>query len=682
MPMDVSTTRRAQLTRPSGLGAVGWLLPVLMLMPAVLLSAVWSSASSTGSTSRTPVSCAPSSWAPYPLAPAVRRHWPRRPGEQCAHPPPDATALGHRGAPRGRPGREHRLAGARRPDRRRDGACRRPPAGGGAGCARVGGAGRVSAQLARGRSGRRRAGRRAARERASSQRAGDRRAGRARRGGAPVGHVAAGGVPDGGGGAARRRDRGAARGGHPGAALVALPVLLVWSWVARQRAGGRPGLFERAKERGRRAGAVRPVPLPSGRAAGAAGVAPVGSAGWLRTVPLAVVALPAATRSLWPGSLVWAGVLALLVVLSMQWAAGSVAARWLRRALYLVLVLGLSHALLGWPAAPTGDRRVLGALGAVAVGAAILALDRRRALSHQARRRRGARPAVAARPDRLRRRGGGIRRAAARQQRCPRRPRPAAGEGARRGGTAAAAAGGSPGARRTGAGTAFPAAPRRRPRGALPAVLRRRPAAGAVLAPRPRGFRALAAVAERAVRGRAAARLRPDRTGGGHRAAGHRADRAGCLAGPGGRHGLGHRSRAPRSTPRGSSPSCSAAAPACTPRLPDARPAATPRPGLRRGAAGAAERGGRAGHAGTQALGPDAGWGDVAGDAIEGRGEVVALVGLGDRRIVAVAPRRATASTYLALAATVATLLDETGSGNAGGAATTTSTTAREGAEP
>ena len=85
---------------------------------------------------------------------------------------------------------------------------------------------------------------------------------------------------------------------------------------------------------------------------------------------------------------------------------------------------------------------------------------------------------------------------------------------------------------------------------------------------------------------------------------------------------------------------------------------------------------------GTQALGPDAGWGDVAGDAIEDRGEVVALVGLGDRRIVAVAPRRATASTYLALAATVARLLDETGGGNAGGAATTTSTTAREGAEP
>ena len=147
-------------------------------------------------------------------------------------------------------------------------------------------------------------------------------------------------------------------------ALVALPVLLVWSWVARQRAGSGPGLFERAKERSRRAGAVRPVPLPSGaELLVLPGWRRSGSAGWLRTVPLAVVALPAATRSLWPGSLVWAGVLALLVVLSMQWAAGSVAARWLRRALYLVLVLGLSHALLGWPAAPTGDRRVLGALG-------------------------------------------------------------------------------------------------------------------------------------------------------------------------------------------------------------------------------------------------------------------------------------------------------------------------------
>jgi hypothetical protein len=93
---------------------------------------------------------------------------------------------------------------------------------------------------------------------------------------------------------------------------------------------------------------------------------------------LAVVALPAATSSLWPQSLVWAAVLALLFVLTMRWAQGLLAARWLRRVLYLTALLGLTHALLAWPASPASDQRVQGVLVVTAVLVAVLAWHRRR----------------------------------------------------------------------------------------------------------------------------------------------------------------------------------------------------------------------------------------------------------------------------------------------------------------
>jgi hypothetical protein len=60
---------------------------------------------------------------------------------------------------------------------------------------------------------------------------------------------------------------------------------------------------------------------------------------------------------------------------------------------------------------------------------------------------------------------------------------------------------------------------------------------------------------------------------------------------------------------------------------------------------------------GTRALARGAGWGDIDGDITQGRGEVVALVGIGARRLVMVAPRRGRASAYVSLAFTVATLL-------------------------
>jgi hypothetical protein len=110
-----------------------------------------------------------------------------------------------------------------------------------------------------------------------------------------------------------------------------------------------------------------------------------GRSGFLRAVPLAVVALPAATSSLWPQSLVWAAVLALLFVLTMRWAQGSLAARWLRRVLYLTALLGLTHALLAWPASPASDRRVQGVLVVTAVLVAVLAWHRLRGLRRQGR---------------------------------------------------------------------------------------------------------------------------------------------------------------------------------------------------------------------------------------------------------------------------------------------------------
>ena len=38
MSTGISTPPQAPLTRPSGLGAVGWLLPLVLVLPAVLLS--------------------------------------------------------------------------------------------------------------------------------------------------------------------------------------------------------------------------------------------------------------------------------------------------------------------------------------------------------------------------------------------------------------------------------------------------------------------------------------------------------------------------------------------------------------------------------------------------------------------------------------------------------------------
>ena len=168
------------------------------------------------------------------------------------------------------------------------------------------------------------------------------------------------------------------------AALIVLPLLLLYAGIAVVFLGRSPDLRARAQARTRRAEIGRPVELTPGVELVALKPwrLPSGS-GFLRTVPLAVVALPAMTSSLWPGSLVWAGVLALVLVLAMKWAEGSLAARWLRRVLYVALVLGLLHALVSWPQSPIEDRRVLLALAAVAAATGLLALHRRRATQVQ-----------------------------------------------------------------------------------------------------------------------------------------------------------------------------------------------------------------------------------------------------------------------------------------------------------
>ena len=102
-----------------------------------------------------------------------------------------------------------------------------------------------------------------------------------------------------------------------------------------------------------------------------------------RALPLVMVALPAATVSLWPGSLLWAAVIALTMVLAMEWARGSVAAKYMRRLLYLVLGAGLGHALIGWPPRlPTNAQMLVGLAGeGVLVG--VLVIVRRRRLSRR-----------------------------------------------------------------------------------------------------------------------------------------------------------------------------------------------------------------------------------------------------------------------------------------------------------
>jgi hypothetical protein len=159
------------------------------------------------------------------------------------------------------------------------------------------------------------------------------------------------------------------------AAVVILPPLLLYLWAAKLVTGRRPDLGARR----RRTGAVAPVRLDSGvEVMTLPAWRRPGRSRFLRSVPLAVVALPAATSALWPASLAWAGVIGLVMTLSMQWAKGSSAARWLRRVLYLTLLLGLTHALFAWPASPIGDRRVLAVLVGTAVLVAVLAIDRRR----------------------------------------------------------------------------------------------------------------------------------------------------------------------------------------------------------------------------------------------------------------------------------------------------------------
>jgi hypothetical protein len=119
------------------------------------------------------------------------------------------------------------------------------------------------------------------------------------------------------------------------------------------------------------AAGVEIVQLPGGRTGS--------SVGYLRAVPLAIVAMPAGTPSLWPASLVWAAIIGLTIVLAMKWSRGSRPAKWLRRLVYVVIALGLGHALLSWPSQlPAVDDRMVGALGAAAALVLLLAVVRRR----------------------------------------------------------------------------------------------------------------------------------------------------------------------------------------------------------------------------------------------------------------------------------------------------------------
>ena len=688
MPTDVAT-RHAQLTRPSGLGAVGWLLPVLMLVPAVLLSTVAVRELDHLYRQNAGVVRA-EQLLPYPL---VLRY-----GDVGHDDPVSAAHLEE--------------------VRRRWDTAARGAAGGGAALAWRERDGRtvVVTVLVDDRP---RAAARAVRAAAAPPRQSVRRW---LEGDRVAVLLAVGPPPTGQGAPGRRvlrRDSEAlgteravavrrtvtllrAASVTAGAvlpvvavaallaaavvvvAVVGLPVLLVWSWAARILQRGRATPLERARVRNARARSVRPVPLPSGaELVVLPGWRRPGRVGWLRAVPLAVVALPAGTRSLWPESLVWAGVLALLVVLSMSWADGSIAARWLRRALYLVVLLGLSYALFGWPAAPTSAREVRGVLVAVAVLTAILALDRRRALSHRV--------------------GAGI-------------------LGLRWllflvGFVVVAAASvalflGSNGAldARTQVrakalafvGLLLLPLVARRLRAARDLALRsrlRRVGAPEVLYLRSfdddrlrvrstrraregferwfpwpyerfedvllRGFARVGPVVAIARPGTEQTELGASRDlviGADWVAAvEHEMDTARFITVVLGR-GAGLHTELLRLAERQRLDRVCIVVPPVSP-------------------ADVAERLA----AGTRALGGETGWGDVAGDAIEDRGEVVALLGMGDRRIVAVAARRATAATYLALAATVATLLEETGDGPGGHATSpsgTASTTAGEGAGP
>lgn len=146
-------------------------------------------------------------------------------------------------------------------------------------------------------------------------------------------------------------------------AVVAILVLLPIRLVARRR---RPASSSRPAGDAVPASGVRVVDLPRWRVDSTVST-------W-RVVPLAVVALPAATVSLWPESLVWAGLIALILVLAMRWAQGSKPALWLRRLLYVLVGLGLTHALVGWPPrTPVLDVRALAGLAALLVAVAVLA---------------------------------------------------------------------------------------------------------------------------------------------------------------------------------------------------------------------------------------------------------------------------------------------------------------------
>jgi hypothetical protein len=103
------------------------------------------------------------------------------------------------------------------------------------------------------------------------------------------------------------------------------------------------------------------------------------SAGVLRVLPLVAIALPAATRSLWPGSLIWAAVLGLVYVLALGWANESTVARLFRWLLYAALAVGLSHALVDWPAFDLpSDRTAFTVVGALAAAVCLLIIVRHR----------------------------------------------------------------------------------------------------------------------------------------------------------------------------------------------------------------------------------------------------------------------------------------------------------------
>ena len=100
--------------------------------------------------------------------------------------------------------------------------------------------------------------------------------------------------------------------------------------------------------------------------------------GYLRTVPLAIIALPAMTSSLWPGSLIWAAIIALPIVLTMRWARGSPVAKWMRRLAYIAIGLGVGYAVFGFPQVSATDGWLVVGLAVATVLVAVLAIVRRR----------------------------------------------------------------------------------------------------------------------------------------------------------------------------------------------------------------------------------------------------------------------------------------------------------------